>query len=160
MRVWGINRRGKTGSPVEFIGTTADLEKVLSNSDLAVVTTPLTRETRHLIGADELARMKPDAAIINVGRGAVIEEKALYDRLRTHPHFGAGIDTWWSEPAGNDPFEPAYPFLELPNVVGSPHIADVVPGATAAATRLAIENIRRFLEGESIRGLVDPQDYC
>ena len=124
-----------------------------------VVTTPLNRETRDLIGRKELAWMKDDAILINVGRGDVINQKALYDHLKSHPNFRAGIDTWWSEPADRGELELDFPFFELPNIIGSPHCADHVPQSTPGATRKALENVKRFLLGNNIRGVLDRNDY-
>jgi len=159
MRVHGINRRGKTDLPVEFIGTAEDLQKVLEDSDVVVVTTPLTRETRNMIAEKELGWMKDDAILINVGRGDLINQKALYAHLKLYPDFRAGIDTWWAEPVGKDAFKLGYPFFELPNIIGSPHIADHVPGAIPHATRRALENVRNFLMGNELRGVLNREDY-
>ena len=124
-----------------------------------VVTTPLNRETRDLIGGKELEWMKADAILINVGRGDVINQKALYDHLKSHPNFRAGIDTWWSEPADRGDFELGFPFFELPNIIGSPHCADHVPQSMPRATRRALENVKRFLLGNNIQGVLDRNDY-
>ena len=133
MKVYGINRSGTTDAPVEFIGRVADLKRVLPQSDVVVVTTPLNRQTRNLVGRQELEWMKADAILINVGRGEVINQQALYDHLRAHPTFRAGIDTWWAEPADRGRLALDFPFFELPNIVGSAHCADYVPGAIARA---------------------------
>jgi len=159
MRVYGINRSGKTDLPVDFIGSGEDLQKVLKASHVVVVTTPLTRATKDLIGQKELGWMKKDAILINVGRGDVINQKALYEHLKEQPDFRAGIDTWWSEPAGKEAFKPDYPFFELSNIIGSPHIADHVPGSMPDATRRALENVRNFLIGNELRGAIGRQDY-
>jgi len=159
MHVYGINRSGKTDASIDFIGHTTDLKTVLESSDVVVVTTPLNRDTRDLIGEKELAWMKEDAILINVGRGDVINQKALYDHLKSHPNFRAGIDTWWSEPAGRGELELGFPFFELPNIIGSPHCADHVPQSMPGATRKALENVKRFLLGNNIRGVLDRNDY-
>jgi phosphoglycerate dehydrogenase-like enzyme len=159
MHVYGINRSGKTDASIDFIGHTTDLKTVLESSDVVVVTTPLNRDTRDLIGEKELAWMKEDAILINVGRGDVINQKALYDHLKSHPDFRAGIDTWWSEPADRGELELDFPFFELPNIIGSPHCADHVPQSMPGATRKALENVKRFLLGNNIRGVLDRNDY-
>ena len=159
MLVWGVNRRGRTNAPVAFIGTLTDLKKVLEAADVVVITAPLTRQTANLIDAEKLAWMKTDALLVNVGRGEIIVQKDLYDHLRTYPDFGAGIDTWWSEPPDGGIFTPDYPFLGLPNLVGTPHNADHVAGIATEATRLAVANVKNFLEGKPVRGLADPEDY-
>ena len=159
MKIFGINRSGTTDAPIEFVGKAADLKKALEISDVVVVTTPLNRETRDLLGKKELEGMKEDALLINVGRGDVINQKALYDHLKSHPNFRAGIDTWWSEPADRGELELDFPFFELPNIIGSPHCADHVPQSMPGATRKALENVRRFLLGNPIRGVLDRKDY-
>ena len=97
--------------------------------------------------------------MINVGRGEVINQKALYGHLKSHPNFRAGIDTWWSEPTDRGELELDFPFFELPNIIGSPHCADHVPQAMPGATRKALENVRRFILGHHIRGVLDRNDY-
>jgi phosphoglycerate dehydrogenase-like enzyme len=159
LKVYGVNRRGEADIPIDFIGTVADMQKVLEASDVLVVTTPLTRATRNLIGKRELEWMKKNAILINVGRGDVIDQKALYGHLGSHPDFRAGIDTWWSEPIGSGEFRLEYPFFELPNLIGSPHIADHVPGSMPYATRKALENVNNFLRGKKLRGVVNRKDY-
>lgn len=159
MKIFGINRSGTTDAPIEFVGKASDLKKALEISDVVVVTTPLNRETRDLLGKKELEGMKEDAILINVGRGDVINQKALYEHLKSHPNFRAGIDTWWSEPADRGELELDFPFFELPNMIGSPHCADHVPRSMPAATRKALENVRRFLLGNPIRGVLDRNDY-
>ena len=159
MKVYGINRSGKTEARVDFMGNVTDMKKVLQAADVIVVTPPLTRKTWNLLGKKELAWMKPDAILINVGRGDVINQQALYAHLESNPDFRAGIDTWWSEPVGQGDFTLEYPFCKLPNFIGSPHNADHVPGAIPHATRLALENVKNFLLGEDIRGVLDRKDY-
>ena len=159
MKVFGINRSGTTDASIEFIGKASELRKALEVSDVVVVTTPLNRETKDLIGRKELEWMKEDAILINVGRGDVINQKALYDHLKSHPDFRAGIDTWWSEPADRGELELDFPFFELPNIIGSPHCADHVPQSMPGATRKALENVKRFLLGNNIRGVLDRNDY-
>lgn len=159
MRVYGINRSGKTDMPLEFVGTVGDLQKVLEHSDVVVITTPLTRETRDMIAAKELGWMKDNAILINVGRGDIINQRALYEHLKAQPDFCAGIDTWWSEPAGKGALNLEYPFFELPNIIGSPHIADHVPESIPRATRQALENVKSFLMGNKLRGVLNREDY-
>jgi phosphoglycerate dehydrogenase-like enzyme len=159
-RIYAINRSGRTTEPAEFVGSLDDLDTVLAAADVLVISLPLTLATRGLIGAPQLALMKPDAIVVNVARGPIIDQKALYEHLRTHPEFSAGIDTWWNEPAGGAPFRTDYPFLDLPNVLGSPHNSSIVPGTMLSAARLAAENARRYLRGEAVTGLIHRSDYA
>ena len=103
--------------------------------------------------------MKPDAILINVGRGDVIDQPALYAHLKSNPDFRAGIDTWWSEPVSHEDFTMEYPFCKLPNFIGSPHIADHVPGSIAHATRWALENVKNYLLGKDIHSVLNRSDY-
>lgn len=157
-RIYALNRSGQSQEPAEFIGTLDDLDHVLRASDVVVVALPLNGATRGLIGARELERMKPDAILINVARGAIVDEAALYEHLRTHPNFMAGIDAWWIEPFSYGEFRMDYPFLELPNVLGSPHNSAMVPGALLRGLRQAAENVQRYLSGAPVTGTIRPED--
>ena len=159
MKIYGINTSGHTSEPVDFIGTLDDMEHVLRSSDVVVVALPLTRRTHGLLGSRELAWMKPDAILINVARGEIIDERALYEHLQEHPKFMVGIDAWWIEPLRHEDFRINYPFFELPNFLGSPHNSAVVPGIMVEAVRYAAENVLRFLRGKPIAGLVRREDY-
>ncbi len=159
MQINALNTTGRTEEPVEFIGTLKDLQYLLSRSDVVVVSLPLTKETRGLIGKKELAWMKNDAIIINVARGAIINEAALYEHLKQHPDFNAGIDAWWTEPFTHGKFTTSYPFFSLPNLLGSPHNSAIVRGINEEGTRRAVENIQRFWNKGQVRGVVRREDY-
>jgi len=159
MAVHGINRSGRSTVELDFMGTLADMDDVLDRSDVIVLTVPLNRQTRNLIGRRELEIMKPDAILVNVARGEVVDQQALYRHLKSTPTFRAGIDTWWSEPGDTEGFKLDFPFFDLPNLIGSPHCADHVPGSMQTGTQAAARNVRRFLEGKSIRGVLDRNDY-
>jgi len=161
-RIHAVNTSGRTSEPVEFIGTLADLDRVLAAADVLVVALPLTNDTRGLIGARELRLTKPAAILVNVGRAAIVDERALYEHLRDQPEFCAGIDTWWHEPGADGPgsgFSTSYPFFDLPNVIGSPHNSGVTDGALQAGAARAAENVRRFLRGEAVIGVARREDY-
>jgi|SRR5215204_5032790 len=158
MRIYALNRSGHSQEPAQFIGTSEDLEHVLRASDVVVVALPLSDATRGLIGARQLGWMKPDAILVNVARGAIIDEEALYEHLRTRLDFMAGIDAWWVEPFRDGEFRMDHPFSELPNVLGSPHNSAMVPGALTEALRLAAENVQRHLIGGRVVGIVSPED--
>jgi phosphoglycerate dehydrogenase-like enzyme len=158
-RIYAVNSSGRTGEPTEFTGTLAGLDQVLAAADVMVISLPLTRATRGLIGARELRLMKPDAIVVNVARADIVDERALYEHLRVNPQFCAGIDTWWHEPGPQARFHTDYPFLGLPNVIGSPHNSGIVAGVLQNAARMAAENVRRYLHGEPLTGLVRREDY-
>jgi phosphoglycerate dehydrogenase-like enzyme len=159
LRIFAVNTSGRSDEAADFIGTLKDLKQVLSSSDVVVISLPLMKTTRGLIGKRELGWMKPDAILINVARGPIIDERALYEHLRSHSRFQAGIDVWWIEPFGSGEFRTDYPFFPLPNLLGSPHNSAMVPGINDEATRRAVENVKRFLKGEPVVGLVMRGDY-
>jgi phosphoglycerate dehydrogenase-like enzyme len=158
-RIHAITSSGRSLPDVEFAGSLADLDQVLAAADVLLISLPLTNSTRGLIGARELSLMKPTAILVNVARGAIIDEQALYQHLAANPDFGAGIDAWWHEPRGGAPFRTDYPFFDLPNVIGSPHNSGIVDGVLLAAAGKAAENARRYLRGERVSGLMNRADY-
>jgi glycerate dehydrogenase len=159
MRIYAINTTGRADEHADQAGTLADLHDMLAGADIVVVTLPLTKTTRGLIGAAELDAMKPQAILVNVARGAIVAEDALFEHLRAHPDFCAGIDTWWDEPGNGKPFHPRLPFLTLPNVLGSPHNSGIVAGMDVVSVAAAARNVAAFLRGDPVRGVQDPADY-
>ena len=160
MRVVAVNSSGATPDQVDLIGTLDDLERFLRLADVVVLSLPLTRSTRSLIGRRELGWMKPEAILVNVARGPVVDEAALYDHLRRNPGFSAALDVWWDEPFRDDRLRLRHPFLTLPNVLGSPHNSGTVRGWDETALRRAAENVRRHLRGETVVGMVRREEYA
>ena len=158
MRVHAINRRGASDEPTDWIGTIDQLDELLAVSDVLVISTPLTPQTLGLLGARELGLMKEDAILVNLARGEVIDESALFAHLQAHPNFVACIDAWWIEPVRHGHFRMDHPFLTLPNVIGSPHNSASVPGTSAAALRRAAVNVHRVLAGEPARYVLAPHE--
>lgn len=154
MRVHAINRRGASEEPVDWIGTPDRMGEMLATSDVLIVCTPLTRKTVKLLGAAELARMKPNAILVNLARGEVIDEAALFAHLHAQPAFVACIDAWWVEPVRQGEFRMDLPFLTLPNVIGSPHNSASVTGQGVTGLQRAIANVKRALTGETPRFLI------
>ena len=159
-RIHAVGRGGHAIEGVDWAGTLEDLDALLAVADAIVITLPLTRSTRGLIGRRELELMKPEAILVNPARGAIVDEDALYEHLRGHPSFSAGIDAWWQEPRRHGSFATRRPFFELPNLLGSPHNSAITRGSLAAAAATAAENVRDFLRGEAPRHLVDRREYA
>lgn len=157
MRIHAMNRRGATEESVDWMGRPDRLDELMATSDVLVISAPLTRATRGVIGGRELSLMKDDAILINLARGEIVEEIALYDHLKAKPRFSACLDAWWIEPVRHGEFRIERPFLQLPNVIASPHNSASVPNAADAALRCALANCRRLLMGEMPLHLV-PED--
>ncbi len=159
MQIKAINSSGTTDQDVDFIGTLDDLEKILTDSDFLLLSIGLNRHTRGLIGKRELELMKCDAVLINVARGDLVDEKSLYEHLKSHPQFKAGIEAWWVEPFNGPVFEVHYPFFELDNVLGSPHNSYLTEGAYLNALDRALENVLRLAHGEPLKNVQRRSDY-
>jgi phosphoglycerate dehydrogenase-like enzyme len=154
MQIHAINRRGHSAEPTDWIGTPAQLDVLLRAAEVLIIAAPLTHATVGRIGARELALLPEDAILVNLARGEIIEEGALFAHLQAHPTFTACLDAWWIEPVRHGAFRMQYPFLELPNVIGSPHNSASVGGWHQVALRRAAENCRRALTGEPPQGLI------
>jgi len=128
------------------------LGALIEASDWLVLATPLTSETRHMIGANELARLRPGAVIVNLGRGALIDEPALIEALRSGRLAGAALDVFEREPL---PLES--PLWEMPNVLVTPHISGLGPRYWERAVELFRGNLERFIRGEPLVNVVDKQ---
>ncbi len=158
-KIYAINTSGKTNETVDFIGTLKDMATLLKESDILVIALPLSKHTSGIIGEKELKSMKSDAILVNVARGDIIDEKSFYEHLKKNRSFKAGIDAWWIEPFRSGVFRMNYPFLDLPNVIGSPHNSALVKEALAEALQYAAKNISDFIEGKPVNGLIKRSDY-
>ena len=118
------------------------LERLLAEADVLSLHCPLTPETHHLIGADELASMKPTAVLVNAARGPIVEERALAEALAAGRIAAAGLDVYEHEPR----VEPA--LLELDNVVLSPHLGSATVETRTAMAELAARNAISVLRGQ------------
>jgi phosphoglycerate dehydrogenase-like enzyme len=128
----------------------ASLDETLREADVVTLHVPLTAETRHLIGREAIARMKPGAVLVNTARGGVVDEVALHDALAAGRLGGAGLDVFEREPPPAD-----HPLFRLPTVVVTPHIAAGTRDALAAKMAAVFANVERFYAGEPLRNRVD-----
>lgn len=160
MSVWALNTSGRTDGAVDFIGTMEDLHRLLPRTDVLLLALPLDRHTAGIVGKRELELMKKDAILLNVARAPLVVEKDLYDHLKANPDFQAGLDVWWREPTwGGGAFETEFPFLTLPNVVGSPHNSNQCENDMVAAVEHAASNLAAFFTGGTLRGRIRREDY-
>lgn len=128
----------------------ADLAEIMEKADYVSIHVPLTAETRHMIGEAQLRKMKKTAYLINVGRGAIVDEAALYRALQEKWIAGAGIDVWEKEPIKTD-----NPFLTLDNVIITPHAAWNSQEALVDLQTKAAEEIVRVLQGREPKSPVN-----
>jgi phosphoglycerate dehydrogenase-like enzyme len=148
MRVVGLRRTPCGDEPCET-WPMERLHDLLAGADAVVLALPLTADTRHLIGTDALARLKPDAVIVNVGRGELIDEAALIEALVARRIGGAALDVFETEPLPSDS-----PLWDLPNVIITAHSAGHNPANSERATGIFIENLARYLNRQPLRNEV------
>ena len=158
MQTFGINRSGTPHDLLDWVGTPDRLDEMLAAADVLIISVPLTKATTGMIGARELNLMKPNAILINLARGEIVDEAGLFAYLQAQPKFTACIDAWWVEPVRHGTFRMDHPFTSLPNVVASPHNSASVAAYRTVALRRAAENCRRALQGETVHYLVRPED--
>ena len=143
-----------SGVSPSWVGGTPELPRLLASSDIVVVTVPLSAETRGLIGPAELALMKRSAFLINVARGAVVDQEALYAALSGGGIAGAGIDVWWGDPAGGAVPPSEYPFHELDNVVLTPHYSGHAKITFERRAQDIGANIANLAAGRALKNVV------
>jgi phosphoglycerate dehydrogenase-like enzyme len=137
---------------VETVLPSSKLDLLVSQSDYIALTVPVTPETRSLMNTARFARMKPDACLINVGRGPLIEEAALLTALRERKIGGAALDVFEHEPLPADS-----PLWELENLLITPHTAGLTEKLWERQYELISENLRRYLEPRPLLAVVDKQ---
>ncbi|MDW8844940.1 glyoxylate/hydroxypyruvate reductase GhrB [Erwinia sp. MMLR14_017] len=135
-----------------FGATYCDLDTLLKESDFLCISLPLTKETHHLIGREQLAKMKPGAILINAGRGPVVDEEALIAALQDGTIHAAGLDVFEKEPLPKES-----PLLKLPNVVALPHIGSATHETRYGMARDAVDNLIAALTGKVEKNCVNPQ---
>jgi phosphoglycerate dehydrogenase-like enzyme len=137
------------------VGGPEDLNGVLHQSDYLAVTLSLTQETRGLMGEQELRRMKRSAFLINVARGEIVDQAALYRALADNRIAGAAIDVWYRYPTDSSPTLPAeYPFHELANVLMTPHVSGWTDGMLQSRSKIIAENVARIESGRPPLNLI------
>jgi phosphoglycerate dehydrogenase-like enzyme len=153
MRVVALRRNLEAARLDPLVDEAVSLDRraeVMAEADYVVIAAPLTPQTRGLVGAREIAAMKPSAVLINVGRGPIVDEAALVSALEQGRIRGAALDVFTTEPLPSD-----HPFYRLENVLLSPHCADNTPGWLESAMRFFLENLQRFRAGQPLLNRVD-----
>ncbi len=143
--------------PLSFLGTQGDVERVLRESDYVALTCELNDSTEGLINAARIACMKPSAVLVNVARGPVVEEAALYEALKSRRIRGAIIDVWWNYPrrGSETTTRPSnLPFHDLDNVIMSPHRAGSTREGEPRRYKMIARNLDRLVRGETLENIV------
>lgn len=150
MTVEGIRRTPTGTEPCPTYGFDK-LDEVLARADWVAVALPLTTDTTQLFSHERIARMKPGARFINVGRGELVDEPALISHLQSGHLAGAGLDVFATEPLPQDS-----PLWSMPNVIVTPHSSGASPSSGLRAEKIFVENFRRYVEGQPLRNEVNP----
>ncbi|MFL6641410.1 MAG: 2-hydroxyacid dehydrogenase [Paraburkholderia graminis] len=150
MQVLYTNRSANPEAEAAYGARRVELAELLATADFVCLQVPLTEETRHMIGAKELASMKKSAILINASRGAIVDESALIDALRNGTIHGAGLDVFEKEPLPADS-----PLLQMANVVALPHIGSATHETRHAMARSAAENLVAALAGTLTTSIVN-----
>jgi phosphoglycerate dehydrogenase-like enzyme len=154
--VTGSGRVDAAAHGLSWAGDVTRLDALLRESDVVVVSAPLTPATEGMIGADQLRALGPDGVLINVGRGPLVDERALFDALRNGDVRAAAIDVWYRYPAGpGATIAPAtLAFSELANVLMTPHSSGVTSDTFIGRADDIAANIGRLRRGEPLRHVV------
>lgn len=135
---------------IDEVWPVSQLDDLLAQSDVVVIATPYTADTHHLLGAGQLARMKPDAYLIVVSRGGIVDETALVEAMRGGHLAGAALDVTMPEPP-----VPDSPLWDCPRLLLTPHIAGASARKERRVVEIFVDNIERFRNGEPLLNLVD-----
>jgi phosphoglycerate dehydrogenase-like enzyme len=152
MRVHVANRSPVRHAAVDQSWGLDDLQTFMGACDAVVVSLPLTANTQGLVNAAALGAMRADAVLLNVGRGAVIDEKALYEALLKRQIGGAVIDTWYQYPSPTQPecAPSQYDFAALDNVMMTPHMSGWTTGTVRRRQETLADNIGRLSRGDAL----------
>lgn len=136
--------------PIAAFYPASELNRALAQSDYVVVAAPRTPRSEGMIGGAQFGAMKPGAVLVNISRGALVDEEALVEALREGRLRGAGLDVFTQEPLPE-----SSPLWDMPNVLVTPHVSGSNPHYDLRATELFCDNLARYLAGQPLRNLVD-----
>ena len=150
--VTGSGRVDAAAHGLAWAGDTSRLDELMGESDLVVVSAPLNEHTTGIIGAAQLRALGPQGALVNVGRGPLVDERALYEALRDNVIRAAAIDVWYRYPAsrGATAAPGELPFADLPNVLMTPHSSGVTAATFVGRSDDIAANIVRLARGEAL----------
>ena len=152
MNVLYTNRNPNAQAERDYGAKKVVLDELLASSDFVLLQVPLTEETRNMIGAAELKKMKRSAVLINASRGPTVDEPALIEALQDGTILGAGLDVFVEEPVSVDS-----PLLKMKNVVALPHIGSATHETRHAMNKNAAENLIGALDGTLANNMVNPE---
>lgn len=158
MNVCALVRSRKRERGIRLMYGKAGLRELLVRSDIVLLSVPLTKATKGMIGKEELALMKREAVLVNVARGDLVDQETLYNHLIANPFFRYATDVWWYDD-GAETLHTRFPFLSLPNFIGTPHVSGPSAVVTGGPERLAVQNVIRYLSGRKPIGVVDRSEY-
>ncbi len=150
MNVVGLKRTVEDLENFDEVRPLNELQRSMKTADYVVILAPLTKETRGLIGKEELALMKEDAVLINLARGPLVDEAELIKALEEKKIRGAGLDVFSREPLPSDS-----PLWDLDNIILTPHLGGFSDVSNERSIALISENIRRYYAGEKLKNIVD-----
>jgi phosphoglycerate dehydrogenase-like enzyme len=156
-RILAANRSSRPAEDgVERLYPLAELDRMLPECDTLALCTALGPETTGLIDARRLGLMRPGAFLINIARGPIVDEDALFAALRDRKIAGAALDVWWQYPSAAEPLRRGSQraFHELPNVIATPHNSGWTEGMVRRRWDEIAENLDRFVRGEPLRNIV------
>ena len=155
MRILYYSRTRKPDAEAKYDMQFVDMATLLAESDFVSLHVPLTPETHHLIGAEELARMKPTAILVNAARGPVVDPSALYNALKAKAIAAAALDV-----TSPEPIDPKDPLLSLENLVVAPHLGSSTVRTRTRMAVVAAQNLIAGLEGRPLPRCANPQVYA
>ena len=158
VQIYAYSRKRLAAKGVKFFTGPSGLSELLKKSDGVVLALPLTSQTARIMNAERLSEMKKDGILVNVARGELVDEKAMYEHLVANPNFRYATDVWWYR-ENRESLKTDFPFLSLPNFIGTPHVSGPSGLATGQPVKLAVENTIRYLKRLRPRNIVDQEEY-
>ncbi|MGA7924115.1 MAG: NAD(P)-dependent oxidoreductase [Thermoplasmata archaeon] len=155
LTIEGISRDGASDPGADHVAPLVELGDAMERADVIVNCLPLARDTLGVFGKAELARLRPEAMFVNVGRARTIDATAFWSFLEEHPNTRVGLDVWWDEDFASGRLKFPAPLERYPHLIGSPHSAGATSASRGRAFELACQNLARFFGGEDPLYVVD-----